>query len=202
MDEEINAALAGIGARLRAIRTDRGMTLRDLAEATDISESTLSRLEAGQRRPNLDLILPLARALSVNLDAIVDSPVTGDPRVDLRPYQAWGRTIIPLSRHAVGVTAVKQIIPAQDKPETPIRQRHDGYEWVYVLSGRLRLIVADNDVIIGPGQAAEFDTRHPHWTGSADGEPVEYLCLLNEQGERLHLGRGRASAGAPMMDPE
>ena len=191
MDEEINAALAGIGSRLRSIRNAQGMTLRELAEATDISESTLSRLEAGQRRPNLHLILPLARALRVSLDEIVETPVTGDPRVDLRPYQAWGRTIIPLSQHADGVTAIKQIIPARAEPEAPTLQRHDGYEWVYVLSGRLRLIVADHDITLEPGQAAEFDTRHPHWTGSADGEPVEYICLLDEQGERLHLGRGR-----------
>ncbi|MEZ5219397.1 MAG: cupin domain-containing protein [Ilumatobacteraceae bacterium] len=114
--------------------------------------------------------------------------MTGDPRVDLRPYQAWGRTIIPLSQHADGVTAIKQIIPARAEPETPTPQRHDGYEWVYVLSGRLRLVVADHDLTLEPGQAAEFDTRHPHWTGSADGEPVEYLCLLDEHGERLHLG--------------
>ncbi|MEZ5219396.1 MAG: helix-turn-helix transcriptional regulator [Ilumatobacteraceae bacterium] len=66
MDQEINAALAGIGTRLRSIRAAQGMTLRELVEATDISESTLSRLEAGQRRPNLDLILPLARALRVS----------------------------------------------------------------------------------------------------------------------------------------
>lgn len=194
MSDEIDAALAGIGGRLRALREQRGFTLRDLAEQTLISESTLSRLESGQRRPNLDLILPLARALRVSLDDIVQAPVTGDPRVDLRPYEAWGRTIVPLSRIANGIHAIKQIIPARTEPETPTLQHHDGYEWVYVLSGRLRLIVGTTDINLDPGEAAEFDTRLPHWTGSADGHAVEYLCLLNEHGKRLHLHNGRHAA--------
>lgn len=60
--DELSTVLAAVGPRLRALRRQRGITLADLAETTGISESTLSRLESGGRRPNLELLLPLARA--------------------------------------------------------------------------------------------------------------------------------------------
>ncbi|HWM05340.1 MAG TPA: cupin domain-containing protein, partial [Actinophytocola sp.] len=63
----------------------------------------------------------------------------------------------------------------------------EGYEWLYVLSGRLRLLLADHDVVLGPGEAAEFETRLPHWFGAAGQEPVEILSLFGKQGERMHV---------------
>ena len=64
---------------------------------------------------------------------------------------------------------------------------HEGYEWMYVLNGKMRLLLGQQDLVLSPGEAAEFDTRLPHWFGSADGEPVEFLCLFGRQGERAHL---------------
>jgi quercetin dioxygenase-like cupin family protein len=84
--------------------------------------------------------------------------------------------------------AVKFIIPACRRPcPEPETRSHEGYEWLYVLSGRLRLILGQHDLVFKPGEAAEFDTRMPHWFGSADGEPVEALVLFSAQGERVHL---------------
>ncbi|WP_433216986.1 cupin domain-containing protein [Microtetraspora malaysiensis] len=81
--------------------------------------------------------------------------------------------------------AWKSIIPAeQNRPDLCT---HEGYEWLYVLSGRLRLIVADHDLVMGPGEAAEFDTRLPHWFGPAGDSPVEVLNLFGRQGERMHV---------------
>ncbi|MFK4599595.1 transcriptional regulator with XRE-family HTH domain [Streptomyces pristinaespiralis] len=75
-DDEV---LGAVGPRLRALRRDRGITLADLAATTGVSESTLSRLESGQRRPSLELLLPLARIYDVPLDDLVGAPRTGDP---------------------------------------------------------------------------------------------------------------------------
>jgi transcriptional regulator with XRE-family HTH domain len=187
MDEHatIAAALAEVGPRLRRIRTRRGVTLSALAEATGISKSTLSRLESGRRRPSLELLLPLAQAHQVPLDELVGAPEVGDPRIRVRPRVHKGRTVIPLSAQTGGVQAWKSVIPAdQNRPE-PVT--HEGYEWVYVLSGRLRLVLADHDLVMGPGEAAEFDTRLPHWFGPAGDAPVEILNLFGPQGERVHV---------------
>jgi transcriptional regulator with XRE-family HTH domain len=185
MDDDLGTVLAAVGPRLRALRRQRDITLAVLAEATGISVSTLSRLESGQRRPTLELLLPLARAHGVQIDELVGAPPTGDPRVHMRPVSRHGMTLIPLSRRAGGVQAYKLIIPSQRARPEP--QTHEGYEWLYVLDGRLRLVLGDQDLALGPGEAAEFDTRVPHWFGSAGGRPVELLSLFGPQGERAHL---------------
>jgi uncharacterized cupin superfamily protein len=96
-------------------------------------------------------------------------------------------TFIPLTRRAGGVQAFKILIPGRPEPAEPTPQTHGGYEWVYVLNGRLRLVVGDRDLVLPSGEAAEFDTALPHWLGSADGHPVETLVLFGPQGERAHL---------------
>jgi len=185
MDDDLGAVLATVGPRLRALRRQRDTTLAALAEATGISVSTLSRLESGQRRPTLELLLPLARAHGVPIDELVGAPPTGDPRVHMRPVSRHGMTLIPLTRRPGGVQAYKLIIPVRRGSPEP--QTHDGYEWLYVLDGQLRLVLGDQDLVLRPGEAAEFDTRVPHWFGSAGGRPVELLSLFGRQGERAHL---------------
>ena len=188
MSDDLDEVLTAVGPRLRALRRERGTTLDDLSAETGISVSTLSRLESGQRRPTLELLLPLARAYGVQLDELVDAPPTGDPRVHLRPVTtSHGMTMVPLTRHAAGLQAFKLIIPADRQPSSPEPKTHDGYEWLYVLNGKLRLVLGSHDLVLAPGEAAEFDTRVPHWFGSADAEPVEILSLFGPQGERLHL---------------
>jgi transcriptional regulator with XRE-family HTH domain len=179
--------LAAVGPRLRALRHEHGVTLAGLADTTGISVSTLSRLESGQRRATLELLLPLAAAYRVPLDELVGAPPTGDPRIYARPLKHRGdQTILPLSRRPTGLQAFKHIIAAGPPPE-PDPKTHEGYEWLYVLTGRLRLILGEHDLVLPEGEAAEFDTRVPHWFGSADGEPVEFLTIFGKQGERMHV---------------
>ena len=181
----IAAALAGVGPRLKRVRTQRDITLTELAAATGISKSTLSRLESGQRRPSLELLLPIAQAHRIPLEELIGAPEVGDPRVRFTPRRRGGRIVVPLTRNPGGLQAWKTIIPPEHgEPEL---RTHEGYEWLYVLAGRVRLILADHDLTLGPGEVAEFDTRLPHWFGAADDEPVEILSLLGRQGERIHV---------------
>lgn len=185
MDEAIAGTLAGVGPRLAGLRTERGMTLAELSETTGISVSTLSRLESGGRRPTLELLLPLAAAYQVPLDELVAAPPVGDPRVRLRPRRVHGTTVVPLTERPGGLQAYKMIVPWRG--DEPARQAHDGYEWLYVLDGRLRLVLGEHDVVLGAGEAAEFDTHVPHWFGAAErGRPVELLSLFGPQGEKIH----------------
>jgi transcriptional regulator with XRE-family HTH domain len=187
MDEDLNITLDAVGPRLRALRRQRDTTLADLSANTGISVSTLSRLESGSRRPTLELLLPLARAHGVTLDELVDAPPTGDPRIHLRPVQRFGMTMLPLTRRAGGIQAYKLVIPARSRRRQPDLKTHEGYEWVYVLNGRLRVVLGEHDLVLQPGEAAEFDTRVPHWFGAAGTEAVEFLSLFGPQGERAHL---------------
>jgi transcriptional regulator with XRE-family HTH domain len=184
-DSRTDEVLAEVGPRLRRIRKERGATLAGLSEATGISVSTLSRLESGLRKPSLELLLPIARAHEVPLDELVGAPPVRDPRVRAQPIVRGGRTHWPLTRQPGGLQAYKVLEPQRKLEPEP--RTHEGYEWLYVMSGRLRLVLADHDVVLGPGEAAEFDTRVPHWFGSTGEGPVEFLSLFGPQGERMHV---------------
>lgn len=177
--------LTEVGPRLKRVRTDRGVSLARLSEVTGISKSTLSRLETGQRRPSLELLLPLAQAHRVPLDELVGAPNTGDPRIRLTPRRGPDLTALPLTRQPGPLQAFKMVLPASRS--TPQPCTHEGYEWMYVLSGRLRLILADHDIVLSPGEVAEFDTRLPHWFGTTGDGAVEMLSLFGGQGERIHV---------------
>ena len=176
--------LAEVGPRLKRLRSRRGITLTTLAAKTGISKSTLSRLESGQRKPSLELLLPLADAYQVRLDELVGAPEVGDPRIRVKPRTRNGRLVFPLTQQTTGLAVWKVVIP----PERERNLRtHEGYEWLYVLSGEMRLILGEHDITMRAGEVAEFDTRMPHWFGPAGDEPVEILSVHSSQGKRMHV---------------
>ena len=181
---EIPDVLAEVGARLRALRNRRGVTLTALAAQTGISKSTLSRLETGQRKPSLELLLPLAKAHQVPLDELVGAPEVGDPRIRVKAHSRNGRIVFPLTQQTSGLAVWKVVIP----PERERRLRtHDGYEWLYVLSGEMQVILGEHDITMHPGEVAEFDTRLPHWFGPAHDKPVEILSVHSRHGHPMHV---------------
>jgi transcriptional regulator with XRE-family HTH domain len=177
----------------RQLRVERGLTLQQVAERASIDLSTLSRLEAGKRRLALDHIPALAAALGVSADELLAPPPRQDPRVRSEPRRYDGMTMWPLSRRASagGLHAFKVTISAKRRtpPDVTNLHVHEGHDWVYVLSGKLRLILGPDDLTIEPGEAVEFTTWTPHWFGAADG-PVEAIMIFGPQGERHHLNPG------------
>jgi transcriptional regulator with XRE-family HTH domain len=185
--------LAGVGPRLRRIRERKGVTLTALAAQTGISKSTLSRLESGQRKPSLELLLPLAQAHHLPLEELVGAPRTGDPRIRSRPRTRNGRLVYPLTQQSSGMAVWKVVIPPEQERKL---RTHAGYEWLYVLAGEMRLILGEHDITMRPGEVAEFDTRVPHWFGPTGDEPVEILSVHGSHGQRMHV------RAAPRRDPE
>ena len=174
-----------VRARLRALRTERGLSQEEVARRAGMATSTLSRLESGDRRLAIDHLAPLAEALGVDVGALL-APVTGrDPRVRRKPRSVDGMTMLPLSNAAPGgMVVVRMDIPA--KRTTPNLKTHEGHEWLYVLAGRVRLVLGDDDLILEPGEAAEFSTWTPHWMGAVDG-PAQALAIFGPQGQRVHM---------------
>ncbi|HEY3685346.1 MAG TPA: XRE family transcriptional regulator [Streptosporangiaceae bacterium] len=186
----VGAVLDQIAPRLRAARKKKGVSLADLERATGISTSTLSRLESARRKPSLELLLPITAALGIPLDEIVAAPRVVDPRVPQEPARKDGRVLIPLSRQQGEPRAYKMVIPAHD--ERPLPRTHTGYEWLFVLHGRLRLVLGGQEFVMGAGEAAEFDCQVPHWFGAAGRGRVEIVSMFGKQGERIHFRtRGR-----------
>lgn len=174
--------------RLRELRTQRGLTLEEVANRSSIDVSTLSRLESGKRRLALDHLPRLAAALSVSTDDLLRAPDAEDPRVKSSSHTHHGVTYWPLTRQgpASGLHAFKIRISARRRKPPEELPVHEGQDWMYVLSGRLRLILGDQDFTVKPGEAVEFSTWTPHWFGAVE-EPVEALAIFGPHGERLHL---------------
>jgi transcriptional regulator with XRE-family HTH domain len=185
-EDDVEELVNAVGPRLRALRQQRNVTLTGLSQSTGISVSTLSRLESGSRRPTLELLLALAKTHQVPLEQLVGSTPTQDPRVPLRPIRNEGQTVVPLSRQPGGIRAFQHRIDAGPRTVDPKLRTHEGYEWLYVLNGQLRLLLGDNDLLLNPGEAVEFDTHVPHAFATGD-RPAEVLCLFGPQGERMHV---------------
>ncbi|WP_239082133.1 helix-turn-helix domain-containing protein [Actinoplanes teichomyceticus] len=187
--EPLTDLLNGIGPRLRRIRQDRGLTLEQVASATGLSVSTLSRLESGKRRPTLDLLIPLARTHRMALDHLIGAPPTGDPRAHLTPYRTEPRTgnpsvVVPLTTYPGRLQVFKQILGPG--PATPSPVTHPGHAWFHVLSGTVRLLLGPREMLLQPGDTADFDTTQPHWFGPATEQPAEILHLYGPHGDRPH----------------
>lgn len=138
--QQVEQLLDQIGPRLRALRRAAGLTLQQVADLTGIGASTLSRMEAGQRRPSLDLLVPLAAAYRTPLDelvAVVEH--AGQPPVVHSPRRRRGIAAQRVSHHTGGIQVYRLILPAHEEPHL---DRHEGYAWLCVLVGQVELLLA------------------------------------------------------------
>jgi transcriptional regulator with XRE-family HTH domain len=177
---------ARVRRRLRELRAERGLTLRQVADRASIDMSTLSRLESGKRRLALDHLPALATALGVSADELLGSRPPLDPRVRAQPRTHDGLTLWPLSLRSGGLQAYKIHVSARRRTPPPVLPVHEGHDWLYVLDGRMRLLLGDEELTIEPSEAVEFSTWTPHWFGAVDG-PVELIAVFGPHGERSHL---------------
>ncbi|MEP7114115.1 MAG: XRE family transcriptional regulator [Ilumatobacteraceae bacterium] len=185
MEESIDAK---VRRRLRELRTEQGLTLQQVSERAHIDISMLSRLESGKRRLALDHIPGLATALGVSTDDLLGGTPPPDPRVRRQSATHNGVTMWPLTNrgHTGGLHLVKLRISARRRKPPATLKVHDGHDWMYVLDGRMRLLLGAQDLVIEPGEAVEFSTWTPHWFGAIDGA-VELIAVLGTHGERSHL---------------
>lgn len=176
-----------VRSRLRSLRRSLGWSLDDLASRANLSASTISRIETGRRTIGLDVLLPLTRALQVDLESLLE---TGTPDADvvIRPVPSHrdGATAWPLSRPTGSTTALKLRLTPTEQPSTP--RVHPGHDWFYVLEGRIRLRLGEREINVETGEAAEFSTMTPHAIDAVGG-PAEVLMVFDREGQRAHLHR-------------
>lgn len=177
-----------VRTRIRSLRTTLGLSLDELAARTNLSPSTISRVETGKRTISLDILLPLAAGLQVGLDALLDVSTDDDVVIRPTPSRSEGRTTWMLSRPGGSTVAVKMRI---QPTRTQVRQRvHPGHDWLFVLSGRVRLSLGERDITVETGEAAEFATMTPH-AFAAIGRPAELLMIFDRDGDAAHIHRDK-----------
>ncbi len=174
-----------VRTRLRSLRTTLGLSLDEVATRTNLSASTISRLETGKRTISLDVLVPLARALQVDLDSLLDS--TNDDDVVIRPApseRGGGVTTWMLSRPTGNTIAMKMRLEPTER--SPTQQVHPGHDWFVVVEGRVRLLLGDRSLIVESGEAAEFATMTPHAITAVD-HPAEVIMIFDRDGQRTHV---------------
>jgi transcriptional regulator with XRE-family HTH domain len=176
--------------RVRALRVAQGWSLEELAGRARLSQSTLSRIENGQRRLALDQLVVLARALDTSLDQLVETAtddVVTSPVIDsAHGSMRWSVRADP------GVMVVRQRF-TDPPPDNPARLRaHPGREWMVVLSGTAVLLLGNRRFRVETNQAAEFPTMLPHALGAVGG-PCEVLGIFDRDARRSHQ-RGEEQA--------
>jgi transcriptional regulator with XRE-family HTH domain len=173
-----------VRTRLRSLRNTLGLSLDELAARTDLSPSTISRVETGRRTISLDILLPLATALQVDLDALLDVRSDDDVVIRPTPSRSGRQTTWMLSRPTGRTIAVKMRLEPTRRAE---KQRvHPGHDWFFVIAGRVRLALGDRDITIETGEAAEFATMTPHAIAAIDG-PAELIMIFDRDGQRAHV---------------
>ncbi|MFR9749760.1 helix-turn-helix domain-containing protein [Nocardia sp. 004] len=178
--------------RIRALRVAQGLSLEELAHRARLSQSTLSRIENGQRRLALDSLVVLARALDTTLDQLVETDaedVVVGPVIDAaRGLMRW-----PIKGDP-GTVVVRQRL-TEPPPDNPARMRaHPGREWFVVLSGAASLMLGHRRFRVETNQAAEFPTMLPHAIGTAGG-PCEILSIFDSDARRGHLRTESTDSG-------
>ncbi len=179
-----------VRTRLRSLRNTLGLSLDELAARTNLSASTISRVETGRRTISLDILLPLAAALQVNLDALLD--VRSDDDVVIRPVptSSGARTTWLLSRPTTSMIAVKMRLEPARKPEE--QRVHPGHDWFFVIIGQVRLSLGEREIIVESGESAEFATMTPHAFAAIDG-PAELIMIFDRDGQRAHVHHDTAA---------
>jgi transcriptional regulator with XRE-family HTH domain len=175
-----------VRTRLRSLRHTLGLSLDDLAARTNLSPSTISRVETGKRTISLDILLPLAAALQIDLDALLDIRSDDDVVIRPTPNSSGVRTTWMLSRPTGSTVALKMRL---EPSRMPTEQRvHPGHDWFFVLAGRVRLSLGERDITVETGEAAEFATMTPHSFAAIDG-PAELIMIFDREGQRAHTHR-------------
>ncbi len=175
-----------VRTRLRSLRTAQGLSLDEVAERANLSPSTISRMETGKRTISLDVLVPLAGALGVGLDALLDVRDDDDVVIRPEPSCSGGRTTWMLSRPTGNTLAVKMRLEPTD--EAPRQKVHPGHDWFFVVEGRVRLLLGEREIMVETGQAAEFATMTPHACHAVDG-PAELIMIFDRDGHRAHVHR-------------
>ena len=185
-----NGELDGlVRKRIRALRVAQGWSLEELATRARVSQSTLSRIENGQRRLALDQLVVLARALDTSLDQLVETAtddVVSNPTIE----GPTGGMRWPI-RAEPGMSVVRQRMTSPVPDGTSRLRAHPGREWLVVISGTATLLLGNRRFRVETNQAAEFPTMLPHAIG-AEGGPCEIIGIFDRDARRGHQ-RGQDS---------
>ncbi|MFF8293406.1 XRE family transcriptional regulator [Streptomyces sp. NPDC016309] len=189
------AAVPDVAPQLRALRRRRGLTLEAAAQRAGLSPAHLSRLETGRRQPSLPMLLGLARVYGTTVSELLgEVPPERDPIVRggrAEPAEADGWVYHQAGSPGRAMQALRVQVPYATQGD--LVRVHPGEEWLYVLDGRVRLVLGEAVHVLDPGDSAHFDSLTPHRIGAATRGGAGLLfvhTLMQSPAADLCLGAG------------
>lgn len=189
-----------VGGRIKAARSAAGLTLKALSAATGLSQPFLSRLERGLVSASIANLLQIGRALGLSMAELLEGeappPAPGwAVHRGGAPVAADGysfRQLAPALRRRRMDAFVLDFPPGRGMD---LVVAHEGEELLYVLEGRVRFRFGEEEALLGPGDAVQFDSALPHTAQNAGPEPVR-LLMVTAPGRGEPFGWQRALAEA------
>jgi DNA-binding XRE family transcriptional regulator len=173
-----------IGSQIHQLRIERGMTLNQLAKATDLSSPYLSQLENDKASPSINTLRRIANSLKVNIVDFFAHDLVQDPPV--MPQKNWTKVTLPdweaTMHQLVHVVGNKRMQPFHTLVPpgggTKENYSHPGEEFGFVLEGRLTLRLRDEVHLLEPNTAVYYSSLIPHsWLNEQD-EPCRLIWVL------------------------
>ncbi len=192
-----------LGERLKELRAARDWTLEELAERSGLSKPFLSRLESGNRQPSIAAVLTLARVFNVPMGSLFELRPEDEGCIIVRRESMGvrrgnGISYTPLSGISRFNVQPMRITVSPQRPGAE-RYQHDGEEWIYVLSGSLKLHVNEKQYDLEPGDAAHFDSRLPHRLDAGGGKDAEVILVACTIPTTLNSRRETAEMKAELV---
>lgn len=179
---ELEADLVKVGTRLRKLRKERGWRLEDLAERTKLSRPYLSRLESGERQPSLTALFSLAQAYGVQFSSLFESEPAAEKGVIVRANSNSVQkgngllyTHLSATSWVFNLQPLRVVVPAER--EGSVLYKHEGEQWMHVLSGKLSLKLADEEFVLETGDSAHFDADTPHRLTALESRDAEIILV-------------------------
>ncbi len=173
-----------IGARLRAARLARGLSIGTVAEASGLTKGFLSRLERDAASPSVASLVAVCDVIGLRVGALFDAPETAVVRagegkaIEFGAQAAEERLLTPGTQQQVEV--IHSVIAGGGHGGAELYALDCDTEFAYVVSGRVALVLEDETVTLGPGDAMTFPGRTPHtWRNASGTEPCEVLWVLS-----------------------
>jgi transcriptional regulator with XRE-family HTH domain len=177
------ATLVAIGPRIRAARTAAGLTLEAVAEAAGLTKSFVSRLERDQVSPSVASLVAVCDVVGLRVGELFEQPSTAVVRHGEGTPINFGGTKVEETLLSPGTQRDVQVIRSHILPGghggKDLYALDCAVEFVYVVSGRLVVVMAEESVALGPGDALTFPGRLPHtWRNASASQPCDVLWVL------------------------
>lgn len=187
MSTSSRAFLRPVGGRIRDERSRRGMTIEVLARTAGVSKGLLSKIENFRAVPSLPVLASLARALELDLSALVaDVQVrprqpyllvrNGEARA-VRREAAQGMRYLALPAAECGGVQFQSFTLKLEPGSRRDPCTTDGDEFLLGLRGSVTMVIGDEEVVLNPGDALYFDGRQPHAPANRGRIPAEMLVV-------------------------